>query len=236
MEAKVQKRRKLMAISYKKGPTGTGSTTSTSKAASMIRSKVAANEPTIPARYFLCMHTKRSNKKHKVYEDGVISVEGNIVKLFDMDAKMIGKTNTYSVHNLSDLHPGNELYVGSKELEVSNPVEPEKFISGQVFRNANTPLVLANPMVKPKVKEFKNHKDAKNLDVERKEIVLAPRYDPNAPGALVLQRNSTVPVVVDPHLSRTLRPHQKDGIQFMYDCIMGIKGFEGISAFVQVIY
>lgn len=36
-----------------------------------------------------------------------------------------------------------------------------------------------------------------------------------------------VAVVVDPHLSRSLRPHQCDGIRFMYECIMGLRQFEG---------
>ena len=34
-------------------------------------------------------------------------------------------------------------------------------------------------------------------------------------------------MVVDPHLSKKLRPHQREGVKFMYDCIMGLKGFEG---------
>ena len=181
-ESKVQKRRKLMAISYKKGPTGVASKSSSSAARAVAAKKAnLGEEPTIPARYFMCMYTKRSNKKHKVYEDGVISVDGNIVKLFDMDAKMIGKTNSYSVQNLSDLHAGNELYVGSKELEVANPIDPDKFISGQIFRSANVPIKMENPMVKKETsnKKFKNLGSAKNLDVEKKEIVLAPRYDPN---------------------------------------------------------
>ena len=179
----------------------------------------------------MCMYTKRSNKKHKVYEDGVISVEGNIVKLYDMEAKVLGKTNTYTVQNLSDLHAGNELFVGAKELEVAAPLDPQKFISGQVFRNHVGVNALANPMLqqapKTKTKEFKMHKDADNLGVERKEIVKSPRYDPNAPGALVLSRAGLVPVVVDPHLGKQLRPHQREGVQFMYDCLLGVRQFEG---------
>jgi DNA repair and recombination protein RAD54 and RAD54-like protein len=28
-------------------------------------------------------------------------------------------------------------------------------------------------------------------------------------------------------LARKLRPHQREGVQFMYDCVMGIKDFKG---------
>lgn len=33
-----------------------------------------------------------------------------------------------------------------------------------------------------------------------------------------------VHVVVDPVLSNVLRPHQREGVKFMYDCVTGVKG------------
>jgi hypothetical protein len=41
-----------------------------------------------------------------------------------------------------------------------------------------------------------------------------------------LESESTVPihVVVDPVLSNILRPHQREGVKFMYDCVTGVKG------------
>ncbi len=38
-----------------------------------------------------------------------------------------------------------------------------------------------------------------------------------------------VPVVVDPVLARVLRPHQREGVKFMWDCVMGttIEGNHG---------
>lgn len=61
-------------------------------------------------------------------------------------------------------------------------------------------------------------------------------YDPYAEGALVLYtppemsaheklkmdpNKKQVHVVVDPVLSSILRPHQREGVQFMYDCVTG---------------
>ena len=64
-----------------------------------------------------------------------------------------------------------------------------------------------------------------------------PRYDPLAPGALVMRRPNIVPtnrqvvdVVVDPILSSKLRDHQKDGVKFMYECVMGMRDFDGQGA------
>ena len=36
-----------------------------------------------------------------------------------------------------------------------------------------------------------------------------------------------VPVVLDHILSRKLRPHQIEGIKFLYECVMGYRGHGG---------
>lgn len=62
-----------------------------------------------------------------------------------------------------------------------------------------------------------------------------PRHDPHAPGALVMRRPRTVPkgnmqivdVVVDPLLGKHLREHQREGVAFLYECVMGIRGSGG---------
>ena len=64
-----------------------------------------------------------------------------------------------------------------------------------------------------------------------------PRHDPSADGALIMKRPKNVPkgkqivdVVVDPLLTKTLRDHQREGVMFLYECIMGMRGFEGRGA------
>jgi len=64
-----------------------------------------------------------------------------------------------------------------------------------------------------------------------------PRHDPNAPGALVMPRPKSVPegkqivdVVVDPLLVKSLRQHQREGVQFLYECVMGMRDFNGEGA------
>jgi DNA repair and recombination protein RAD54B len=36
-----------------------------------------------------------------------------------------------------------------------------------------------------------------------------------------------VPVVLDPILARKLRPHQIEGVSFLYECVMGLRKHEG---------
>ena len=44
----------------------------------------------------------------------------------------------------------------------------------------------------------------------------------------VLCRNApVVPVVIDPILARKLRPHQIEGVKFMYECVMAMRGHDG---------
>ena len=39
-----------------------------------------------------------------------------------------------------------------------------------------------------------------------------------------------VEVVADPHLVVHLRPHQREGVTFLYECVMGMRDFAGSGA------
>lgn len=39
-----------------------------------------------------------------------------------------------------------------------------------------------------------------------------------------------VDVVVDPFICHHLRPHQREGVAFMYETVMGLRAFEGKGA------
>lgn len=67
--------------------------------------------------------------------------------------------------------------------------------------------------------------------------VPTPRHDPNAPRALVMKRPTNCPkgkqivdVVLDPILVDRLRPHQREGVEFLYECVMGLRSFNGQGA------
>ncbi|KAI9690418.1 MAG: helicase [Bathelium mastoideum] len=64
-----------------------------------------------------------------------------------------------------------------------------------------------------------------------------PRHDPDQAGALVMTRPNQIPkekkvvdVVVDPLLSKHLREHQRKGVSFLYECVMGMRDFGGEGA------
>lgn len=60
------------------------------------------------------------------------------------------------------------------------------------------------------------------------------QHDPHAPGAIILNQqqwsnaeakgsSQVLPVVIDPFIAKKLRPHQHQGVQFLYECIMGLR-------------
>ena len=64
-----------------------------------------------------------------------------------------------------------------------------------------------------------------------------PRHDPDTPGAVVMTRPKEVPkgkqivdVVLDPLLGKHLREHQREGVKFLYECVMGMKPYNGEGA------
>ncbi|KAG2066561.1 hypothetical protein BDR04DRAFT_1106542 [Suillus decipiens] len=67
-----------------------------------------------------------------------------------------------------------------------------------------------------------------------------PLHDPKAEGAIVMKATTpehatkfnrknlpTVAVVLDPIIARHLRPHQIEGVKFLYECVMGLRRHEG---------
>ena len=94
--------------------------------------------------------------------------------------------------------------------------------------------ILATPVCQGKSPSAKEVVPATPEDVPLPQAPLSelrPLHDPNAPGALVLCTAAEalslgkgargVAVVVDPFLARKLRPHQRQGVRWMYRAIHG---------------
>ncbi|XP_048881029.1 DNA repair and recombination protein RAD54B isoform X1 [Brienomyrus brachyistius] len=213
----------------------------------------AATDPTPPAlrshgpdesvpdaRYFSVMWCKASKKKHKRWEgDAVLVAHGRTVLLKDMEGKDIGRGSGYKCSELETLMEGQTLMVGGKEVEVMAAISPEEFHSGRCFQETRAEVpeqaAPALPTQKPLPRPF-TRPGSKGVALGAEGPVCHPRHDPLAPGALVLPRptenhqwafnNAGLPVVdvvVDPYLTARLRPHQREGVIFLYECIMGMR-------------
>ncbi|KAH9827742.1 DNA repair and recombination protein RAD54B-like [Teratosphaeria destructans] len=93
-------------------------------------------------------------------------------------------------------------------------------------------LNVAIPSAKGTNANFKNPVLGGSNDLKQ-----TPRHQTWADGALIMRRPTSVPkgkqivdVVVDPLIGNKLREHQREGVSFLYECVMGMKGYEGDGA------
>uniref|UniRef100_A0A8C5A0X6 RAD54 homolog B n=1 Tax=Gadus morhua TaxID=8049 RepID=A0A8C5A0X6_GADMO len=197
-------------------------------------------------RYFNVMWCKASKKKHKRWEgDAVLVTRGRTATLKDMEGKDIGKGSGYKVSELAALCEGETLMVGGKEVEVMGVISAEDFAKGRCFQEAHVvkeeegrksgPPPPRNSASKPFCSPMLGRAENTGTRVQEEQPG-RPRHDPLAAGALVMPRPSTnhqwasnkaglpvVDVVVDPHLVNNLRPHQREGLLFLYECVMGMR-------------
>ncbi|CAC5403019.1 RAD54B [Mytilus coruscus] len=201
-------------------------------------------------RYLSVMWCKNSSKKHKKWEgDAILITSGRSVSLLDMEGKEIGKGSGYKSSDLLALNDDETLSVGGKLIQVMGILTEELFKSGKCFSAAgsqtsdntgripvpenNTSKKFVNPL-----------QDGQACHVVQTTCMpVKPRYDPSMPGALVMPRPSqshqwqsnkknlpVIDVVVDPYLSTHLRPHQREGVTFLYECVMGYRDYGGLGA------
>ncbi|XP_026857007.2 DNA repair and recombination protein RAD54B isoform X1 [Electrophorus electricus] len=197
---------------------------------------------TLTARYYNVVWCKASSRKHKRWEgDAVLVARGRSVVLKDMEGRDIGRGSGYKASELESLDEGQTLMVGGKQVEVMGVISDEDYVKGRCFQDAtvsiSTDTVAGGPPSRPGARAFAwPGQKGSGRGPEPEGPVRKPRHDPNAPGALVMPRplanhqwlhNKTglplVDVVVDPHLTNHLRPHQREGVVFLYECLMGMR-------------
>ncbi|XP_065657534.1 DNA repair and recombination protein RAD54-like isoform X2 [Hydra vulgaris] len=117
---------------------------------------------------------------------------------------------------------------------VNNVTLESSFVGGESAHELLIKNILAKPFKVP-MKNFKGSPHGRSLGM-RKSMSKLCLYDPFEEGALVLysppevsahnkltskSEENLVHVVVDPQLTSVLRPHQREGVKFLYDCVVG---------------
>ncbi|XP_070337450.1 DNA repair and recombination protein RAD54B isoform X4 [Equus asinus] len=204
-------------------------------------SKGQEEEPASLVKYFSVVWCKASKKKHKKWEgDAVLIVKGKSFTLKNLEGKDIGRGIGYKFRELEKIEEGQTMMIGGKEIEVMGIISPDDFSSGRCFQLGGKSPAISNFCQAAK-KCFSNplksvYKPSSKENRQNSFCKCKPRHDPCAPNSLVMLRPDSrhqwmfntncfplVDVVIDPHLVCHLRPHQKEGIRFLYECVMGFR-------------
>ncbi|KAG6541996.1 hypothetical protein Mapa_016633 [Marchantia paleacea] len=201
-----------------------------------------------PTSYYCVMYcTRKLNAKHKgPWSDGVLVCRGRSCTLLDTEGKVVTKDNG---HRGGDKSEGAMFPIGKLEVEILTKSTEEAFLSGKIFTGtldleADNTINVAH---KPRFKSFKrpilkHSRDGTALPLTTPSTHSGPTNlhcllnDLQKPtsGQRIVTEDSLIlntkevqrgasPVIVDPYLSSKLRQHQREGVQFMYDCVMGLK-------------
>ncbi|KAH8815865.1 SNF2 family N-terminal domain-containing protein [Xylogone sp. PMI_703] len=128
----------------------------------------------------------------------------------------------------------------SKPKQISQPIV-EKPSKGKIKDGSSVNLTIAAKdfygSSKGSISRFKTPLISTTVMPKSTDGTPTPRHDPNAPGAVVMRRPKDYPkgkqivdVVIDPFLGQKLFEHQKEGIKFLYECVMGMRDFNGQGA------
>ncbi|PVF93834.1 hypothetical protein CPB86DRAFT_85171 [Serendipita vermifera] len=183
-------------------------------------------------------------KKNKTWDgDGMLHQRGNTVRFLSEDGKKSLGSKTCDFV----LEVGSKLFINDKELEIerrlplsrlngtSEEIEIIEIPREEVKEPVKIPLPIRKFAAPTIVKQVERQED-----VQPKVKPSGPVHDPTVKEAIVMKEPTTshqqrynpkqrpiVPVVVDPLLASKLRPHQVQGVKFMYECVMGMGKHEG---------
>ncbi|KAF9047302.1 SNF2 family N-terminal domain-containing protein [Panaeolus papilionaceus] len=182
---------------------------------------------------------KPNGKKNKTWEGDVYisHIDHKLVMISEKGA-ILGTSPLTSV----SLKPGFTAFISGKEIQLDSQIPKSQLpgTHGDTEDDANDTLPV-NDDNDPENSEKRPFIAPTNFyapaQAKQKK---GPLHDPEAPDALVMKAPTkehmkkynrknlaVVPVVVDPILTRKLRPHQREGVAFMYECVMELRKHEG---------
>ncbi|KAK6634151.1 hypothetical protein RUM44_004759 [Polyplax serrata] len=179
-------------------------------------------------KIFNVVYGKQTKKKHKTWEgDGTLEVGSKFMTLKDSGGKVIGRAPFSKARKLEE---GQRMYLGSKEIELLDLAD----IGGANIGNENEKSSME--LNEQKNEPFKGRKP--KISCKR---FLSPRScyalgitlpEPNTEHQWHYNQNNlpVTPVCIEETLSKKLRPHQCEGIKFLYESIMGFKDVKQTGA------
>jgi DNA repair and recombination protein RAD54B len=154
---------------------------------------------------------KRSSKRHKTWEFDGFLLQKSQLTIFDAFGQELARGT-----GKSPLLIGQDLVIGKWEIQIVELLDLQMFVQGKYFQAPLAALEdIAHVRTVVRNSQSATKRPSKSL------------FDPKKDGALVMTRmdgEHSIDVVIDPVISKQLRPHQREGVSFLYDCVMGFKG------------
>ncbi|KAH7108135.1 P-loop containing nucleoside triphosphate hydrolase protein [Auriculariales sp. MPI-PUGE-AT-0066] len=180
-------------------------------------------------------------KKNKTWEgDAFLSMVGTTATLIGENGKQLG-SRTWN----DSTQPGQIMHISGREIQLGNRVKRVQLPSlfgGEDTADGSQSQTTDHESVNVSVVETKAFVPPAAFYGKKQRQADEPLHDPKAEGAIIMRapskehqqvhnkrNNPIVSVVIDPYLARHLRPHQVEGVKFMYESVMGMRAHEGFG-------
>ncbi|KAK8781646.1 hypothetical protein V5799_017014 [Amblyomma americanum] len=211
------------------------------------------------AHYFSVVWCKKSMKKHKKWEgDAILIVKGRSATLKSLEGKELASTFGYTAKEIDAIEEGSLFSICGKECEIQATISADEYLSGRCFSDSVVPTATQEdsspsrlapaqkmaglPLSAVKFPAFRSP-HVGSLSSGNKKIFNPPSSPVITPDSLVMPRPNNlhqwehnkknlpvVDVVMEESLARCLRPHQREGVVFLYECITQMRPFNGSGA------
>ncbi|KAF9451278.1 RAD54B protein [Macrolepiota fuliginosa MF-IS2] len=185
----------------------------------------------VPPTYWTANWRKQQSKAHKTWDgDAFVSHIDGKLTMINEDGKVMG----FTVLRGQQPHSGFQMYIGGKEVELDCQI-PQSQFPGPRCEGGNEDL-----KPEPEPEPTKTTINTKSFYGISKPRPAGPLHNPDAEGAVIMKaptedhikKHNTkdrpiVPVVLDPILARKMRDHQREGVKFLYESVMGLRKHEG---------
>ena len=178
------------------------------------------DEPEI-RKVYLVMFCKQSNKKRKSYEDGIVVLKKRMLTLYSTEGKVLS-TSKCKRGEAESFEVGSSMGFYGKEVEIMDERPYELFERGTIFISPSSPS--PPPPTKRPLKAVQKAFRSVKPKSTGPSTATNNRIATPSSGLVLMEANAkqgTRATTVDPFLAAKLRPHQVEGVKFLFYSVTG---------------
>lgn len=184
---------------------------------SLQKTQISTTKENAAKVVFRAVYRKKTTKKHKCWDgDGFLVYSDSTLTLFSEERTLIRSTKNASCKSIT---VGQEISCfGQLDVEITEEIEYADFQKRErvQFEEAND-----IGLHTPKASILTSKKLMNSMPINQKSKHDYDKHDALVmPSPYALPAKEIIHVVVDPIISKYLRPHQREGVSFLYKCVM----------------